>query len=325
MRKIMLDSVQYGMPSRLKLILAFATIYLVWGSTYLAIKFAIESIPTFLLGGLRFTTAGLILYAFLRYKGVPKPELRHWKSAAIVGLMLLTVGNGAVVWSEHIVPSGLVAMVFATIPLWTVLLIWVWKGNARPGASTTVGIFIGLLGLGFLVGPANTPGGPGVDPLAASVLVLASLSWAVGSIYSKGAPHPTSHLLAASMQMTAGGTMLLLIGTLMGEWSEVSAGLISMRSLLSFTYLVVFGSIIAFSAYVWLLRIVSPAYVSTHTYVNPLVAVVLGWAGGGEQLSGPTLTAAIIVVISVVLITSFRGTEPVDKRLRACSSPACSC
>lgn len=288
--------------SMLKVALALAAVYVIWGSTYLAILFAIETIPPFLMAGARYLTAGTVLYLWARFRGAPRPSLWHWRSALIVGAFLLLVGNGGVVWAEQYVESGLAALLISTEPLWIVLLVWLRPDGKKPGLRVISGLVLGFLGLMLLVRPGS--GGSDVNLLGAAVLVLASLSWAWGSLYGQRAKLPESPLLTTGMQMLAGGALLSLASFLTGEPGGFELAQVSMKSLLALGYLVVFGAIVAFTAYVWLLRVASPVLVSTYAYVNPVVAVLLGWAFAGEPLTAGTLVAAAVILTGVALITT---------------------
>ena len=290
-------------PSRPKLVAAFLAIYLIWGSTYLAIRFAIETIPPFLMAGARFVVAGSVLFAVARARGAPPPTMRQWGATTVVGLLLLLGGNGGVVWAEQVVPSGLAALIVATVPLWMVLLEWARPGGERPSATVAGGIALGLVGVALLVGPGRVAGVGRVDPLGAAVLLGASLAWAAGSLYSRRASLPIAPLLGAGMHMLSGGAALLLVGLLVGEGSRVVPETISAKSALALLYLIVFGAIIGFTAYVWLLRVTTPARVATYAYVNPVVAVLLGWALADEPLGLRVMAAAAMIVAAVALIT----------------------
>jgi drug/metabolite transporter (DMT)-like permease len=283
---------------------AFAAVYVVWGSTYLAILFAIETIPPFLMAGARFLVSGAALYAWTRSRGAPRPTRANWRAAAVVGAFLLVGGNGGVAWSEQRVPSGLAALLVATVPLWMVLLDWWRGGGARPTGRTWAGIAVGFLGLGILVGPAELLGGGAADPLGAGVLVLASVLWAIGSVDSRRAALPESPFQATAMEMLAGGALLVLVGSATGEWGRFDPAAVSGRSLLALAYLIAFGSCVGFTAYIWLLRHVEVAKVSTYAYVNPVVAVFLGWLLAGEPVTARTLAAAAVIVVAVAFITS---------------------
>ena len=287
----------------LKVIAAFAAVYLIWGSTYLAIRFAIETIPPFAMAGIRFLIAGGALYAWLRMRGAERPTLAHWRSAAIVGALLLLGGNGAVVWAEQRVASGHASLLVATEPLWIVLLEWLGPRGSRPSAWVFTGVALGLAGIALLVGPGTFAGGEPVDHIGAGVLVFASLSWAIGSLYSRKAKVPSSPLLGTAMQLLIGGVLLIVLATFTGEWSAIAPSAISLKSLGGLLYLVIFGSLVGFSCYIWLLRVSTPSRVSTYAYVNPVVAGVLGWAFAGEPLTMRTLLAAAVIVGAVALIT----------------------
>lgn len=287
--------------SRAKVVGAFAIVYVIWGSTYLAILYAIETLPPFLMAATRFLLAGVLLFAWARSRGVAPPTRGQWAACAVAGLLMLMAGNGAVVWAEQRVASGVAALLVAIVPCWMVLLEWL-QGGERPTGRVVAGLVLGLVGLGLLVGPEALMGGERIDAIGAVVLVVGGLGWAAGSLYSRGRRFPAPRMSTAA-QMLAGGAGLLVLGTLTGEWTRVDAAAVSPRSALAVLYLVVFGSLIAYSAYVWLLRVSTPAKVSTYAYVNPIVAVVLGWAFAGEAITARMLIAAAVIVAGVALIT----------------------
>jgi drug/metabolite transporter (DMT)-like permease len=292
--------------SRAHLVLGFAAVYILWGSTYLAIRFAVESFPPFVMAGTRHLTAGLILFAFLRWRGVPLPTARHWKSAAVIGALLLLGGNGLVSWSEQRVPSGLAALIVASVPLWMALVQGIQK-RRRPPTAVLTGLLVGLAGLMLLVVPGRFGGGEHVDLLGAAALLTAALSWVIGSLYSRRAVLPSSTLLAISMEMIAGGTILWIFGLAFGEGARIHAAEFTPKALFSLGYLVVFGSLIGFSAYIWLLKVSTPARVTTYAYVNPVVAVLLGWVFGGEALTLRIAISAALIVGAVALIIRYGG------------------
>ena len=294
--------------SRAQILAAFASIYLIWGSTYLAIRYAVQTIPPFLMGGLRFLVSGAILYAWARYRGADRPTRIHWRNAIIAGGFLLLGGNGAVVWAEQFVPSGLTALLVSILPFWLVIIEWVRPPRARPHGAVLVGLILGFIGIVVLVGPANLGGHGDVRPIGAVVLILGSLSWAIGSFYSRDAELPKSGLLTTGMEMLGGGALLLIVGMLTGELSQFDIHGISRASAIGLIYLITFGSLLGFTSYIWLLDKVSPARLGTYAYVNPVVAVVLGWAIAGERLSLRTVIAATIVICAVALITTARST-----------------
>ena len=302
---------------RFKVALAFLAIYLIWGSTYLAIRFAIETLPPFLMAGTRFLIAGAVLYAWMRLHGVPRPQGFQWRNTAIVGALLLLGGNGGVVWAEQIVPSGLAAVLIATSPLWMALLGWLWRG-ARPSRRVVIGLVLGFSGVVLLVGPGALNGQGQVAPLGAAVLILAALSWATGSLFAQQARLPAVSLLATAMEMLAGGALLFLAGLVTGEWAGVDLGTVSLRSLLALAYLILFGSLAGFSAYTWLLRVTTIAWASTYAYVNPVVAVFLGWALAGEALTLQTLLATAVIVAGGGLIIS----QQARRHVPAAEAPA---
>lgn len=300
-------------PSRLLTLAAFGAVYVIWGSTYLGIKYAIETLPPFLMAGGRFLIAGAVLYGLARLgfgdaeKRGERPQPSHWRAAAIIGMLLFLCGNGGVTWAEGRITSSLAALLVASEPLWIVLLAWLLPGGgSRPNAKVWLGLALGFAGVWLLVSAGASASGSdgGTNILGAGVVLGASLAWAVGSIYSLRARLPRSPLLSSGMQMLAGGSLLLLVGASTGELGRLDFHAISTRSVVAFLYLTVFGSIVAFTAYSWLLRNASPARVSTYAYVNPAVAVLLGWALAGEAMTTGSLVAAGIIVASVALITS---------------------
>ena len=289
--------------SRGKLVAAFAAVYVIWGSTYLAIRFALETLPPFLMAGARFLTAGAIVYGWMIARGAKHPTRTNWRDGLIVGGFLLLGGNGGVVWAEQYVASGLAALLVATLPIWMVLFDWLRGSGRKPTGRVTLGITLGLAGLVVLVGPQSFGTG-GVPLLPAVALVFASVAWAWGSLYSRGAVQPSSPMMATALQMLCGGALLVVAGTVVGEWRVLDLGDASLRSLLALLYLLVFGSIIGYSAYIWLLRHASPAHVSTYAYVNPVVAVFLGWLLADEPITARILIAAAIIVVGVAVIVS---------------------
>jgi drug/metabolite transporter (DMT)-like permease len=291
---------------RTKLVLAFGALYIVWGSTYLAIRIAIETMPGFLMAGARFLVAGSVLYAYARVRGgAERPTARQWRATAVVGALLLLGGNGGVVWAEQRVPSGLASLIVATVPLWMVLLDWARPGGRRPTLGVAAGLALGTVGLAVLVGPGVLTGHGAVDTLGALALVGSALSWASGSVYAQHAAIPRSPLLATGMEMLAGGVLLTVAAAVTGH-ASVSLADVSLRSWLALAYLVVFGSFVGYTAYVWLLKVAPPARVATYAYVNPVVAVLLGWAVLAEPLTPRTWAAAGIIVAGVATITLTR-------------------
>jgi drug/metabolite transporter (DMT)-like permease len=284
---------------------AFAIVYLVWGSTYLAIRFALETLPPFSMAAARFLVAGGAMYVFARVVvGAAAPTRAEWKTTAIVGVLLLVFGNGLVVWSELRVPSGMAALIVGVVPCCTVLVDWLRPNGTRPGGRVVMGLVLGLAGLFVLIGPDALMGGGRADYVGVAALVIASFTWSVGSIYSRHAPMPRSPVLATAMEMLAASVGLAILALLHGDFTaRAGAAPISLVSIAGWLYLVVFGSIVAFTAYVWLLQVSTPARVSTYAYVNPVVAVLLGFAIAGEPLTTRMMVAAAVIVSGVVLIT----------------------
>lgn len=293
--------------SRTRWLLAYAAVCLFWGGTYLGIKFAIESIPPLLMASLRYLVAGTLVLAWSRARSGERITVRHWGGAAVVGGLMLFGGNGGVCWAEQRVPSGTASLVIALSPLFMVSIEALRPGGQRPGPRVFAGIGLGLAGLALLVGPEQLVGAGRIDPLGALVLVVATLSWAAGSIHSRHAALPSSPLLATALQMLAGGAILLVAGLASGEGARFHLEAVTLRSWLAMGYLVLCGSIVALTAYVWLLRVSPPAKVASYTYVNPIVAVLLGWGLGGEALTPRTVLACLVIVAAVVLLTGARA------------------
>ena len=299
---------------RLRIALAFLSIYTIWGSTYLAIRFAIETFPPFLMAGLRFLIAGGVLYSWTRFRGAPSPTRANWKAATIVGGLLLLGGNGGVVKAEQVFPSGLTAILITTVPIWMALVELLRKDRIVPTLQVVLGLVLGFGGVVLLVGPADLAGSNGLNPLWAGVLIFAAFSWATGSVYSRKASLPKKPLLGSGMEMLAGGVLLLVVSLVSQEWVGFQASSVSFLSLVSFIYLIVFGSLLGFSSYVWLLTKTTTARVSTYAYVNPVVAVFLGYFLAGEQLTVRSLLASSVIVIAVVVITTYKSRQTVPDK-----------
>ncbi len=281
---------------------ALTAVYFFWGGTYLAMRFAVETLPPFTTAGIRFVCAGALVFCWQMARGAARPTAAHWKGAAAVGLLMLTAGNGGVMWAERTVPSGLAAIVIATVPLWMALLAWLWQGGGRPGARAGWGLATGFAGTVLLVGNADGAAA-GADWTGYAVLVGAAVAWAAGSLYSRVAPLPAAPLTGIALQMLTGGAGCLLAGLAGGEWAGLDLAAVTPRALLALGYLIFFGSIVGYSAYIWLLKAADPVLVSTYAYVNPVVAVALGWLLAGETLTPRDAAAAALIVLSVVAIT----------------------
>ncbi len=292
-------------------LMAFAAVYVVWGSTYLAIRIGIESFPPLILAGLRHITVGLFLYPILRRKTGIRPTAANWRTAVVTGALLLFVGNGGVSWAEQTVPSGIAALLVATVSLWLVIVDWLRPGGVKPAPRVAMGLLMGFLGLALLVGPAHLGGSERVDPRGAAVLVVASLAWACGSLYSKHGGMPSSPMLGVAMQSFAGGAILLIAGLFAGEFHALHLGAILLRSWLALAYLIVFGSGMGFSAYIYILHKSTAARVATYAFVNPVVALFLGWLIAGETITLRTVIAAAVILTAVILVITAPHPAPI--------------
>ena len=282
---------------------ALLIVYVVWGSTYLAIRIAIETLPPFLMAGVRFLVAGGLLYGWSIGRGNhanDRPGPAEWRAAAIVGAGLFLGGNGGVVFAETRIPSGVTALLVATLSLWMALLAWIFYGE-RPSKAAAIGLPLGFGGTALLIGPVETSG---IDPLGAGACLLASLSWGAASLYSRHAKLPARTAVSTSMQMLTGGVWMLLAGIVTGELARVRPATFSTASLGALVYLIVAGSLLAFTAFAWLIRHAPTPLVATYAYVNPVVAVALGWAFADEPVTPRMLLAGAIIIGSVVLIAT---------------------
>jgi len=292
-------------PRRWTIVAAFAALYLIWGSTYLGIRFAIESIPPLLMAGTRFFFAGAIMYVIARWQGAPKSSLAQWRVAFIIGACLLFCGNGGVTVAEQWVPSGLASLLVATVPIYIALLAWLSGSAPRPRALGLLGLAGGFVGVGILVAPAlSASPAPGVKHLGLGMLILlfGSLVWSIGSLYSRRIQHSVPPFLSSAQTMLCGGALMLIAGVLSGEGSDFRPGHLSLLSLGAFLYLVLVGAMAGYTAYIFLLRHCDPAKVATYAYVNPVVAVFLGAFFAGENLNARTILAGTIIVGSVTLV-----------------------
>jgi drug/metabolite transporter (DMT)-like permease len=297
-------------PARSSLTLAFAAIYLIWGSTYLGIRVAVETMPPFLMAGVRFLIAGALLFAFLKLRGAPWPTAAQWRANAIIGTFLLLGGNGAVVWAEQFVPSGLTALLIGVSPLFIVLTEWAWPGGARPGAITAGALLLGFAGVTWLAAPWQNAADGGLNLGGVIAILVGCISWGIGSIYSRHAKHGADAFLASSLQMLGGGAALLLAAVVCGDASRFQFAAVAPRSWLAFAYLIGVGSLVGFSTFVWLMKHSTPARVSTYAYVNPVVAVFLGWLLLHEPINSRTLVASTIIVAAVAIITVQKTATP---------------
>lgn len=291
---------------------AYASTWIIWGSTYIAIKWAVQTVPPFLTVALRSLAAGVILLAWARLRGDQGPTRTQWMAAVAAGAMYFLVGHGGLFWAEQRVATGPAALMIATEHFWVVLIAWMLPGGLPPSRRAAVGIAIGLVGVGLLTLGGGGEGG--IDPVGALVLLLASAGWAAGSVYFHGERRPASPLYASGMPLLMGGALLLGASTALGETARVTAADFTPVAIGSLLYLVVFGSVVAFTAFTWLVETEGPSRAGSYAYVNPFVAVLLGWAVANEPLTPRMLAAGAAIVLAVVLIV--RGT-----RARAPSQP----
>ena len=284
--------------------LAFAAVYILWGSTFLGIRIAIETIPPLAMAAIRHSLVGLILYTILRIKTGIRPTAAHWWTAAVTGVSLLCVSNGGLSWAEQRVPSGIAALLVATISLWLVILDWLRPRGTRPGPRVFVGLVLGFAGMALLVGPANLGGSRRIDLVGTGVLVIASFVWACASLYSKQRVMPESPLLVVAMQSLAGAAALWIAAIVSGELGTLHFAAISGRSWMALIYLVVFGSGMGFTAYLYILKHSTASKVATYAFVNPVVALFLGWMLAGETITMRTAIAAAVILTAVILVIS---------------------
>jgi drug/metabolite transporter (DMT)-like permease len=298
-----------------KTLLAFAIIYFVWGSTFLAIRIGVREVPPFLLAAMRFLVAGVVLYGWAIARGERSPSGRQWASVSLLALLIFVLDYGLVFWAEQRVPSGLAAVMMATIPAFMALSEIIFLGTQRLTVRLALALLIGLSGVAVLVSRSLNLGGAPIDELGAVALVVASMSWSVASALTRKLPLPPSKVMSSGAQMLAGGVFLALTSTALGEFQRFHPGAVSRGAWLSLLYLIVAGSIIAFTAYVWLIHHESPTKVGTYAYVNPVVAVLLGYFLGGEALGLRTILGTVCVLISVVVITTTRAKKAVGAPL----------
>jgi len=287
-----------------KTLLAFAIIYFVWGSTYLAIRVGVREVPPLLLAAMRFLFAGLVLYGWMIAKGERSPTTREWKSASLLAILIFVFDYGLLFWAEQRVPSGIAAVVMATIPAFiAVAEIFVLRTQELT-LRLTLALLIGIAGVAVLMSRSLNLGGAPVDRKGAMALIFASISWSVATVIARKLPLPTSKVMSSGAQMLAGGVFLTLAAAALGEFGNFHPSAISLGAWLSLLYLVVAGSIIGFTAYVWLIHHESPTKVGTYAYVNPVVAVLVGYVLGGEALGTRTILGTLFILISVIVITT---------------------
>lgn len=294
-------------PASWKILSAFAIIYLVWGSTYLAIRVGVLEMPPFLMAGIRFFLAGAILYAWIRFTGVPAPTRREWRDATILGALMFLMDYACLFWAEQRVPSGISAVILAAIPVCITLLEILILRTQKLTMRLAAGLGVGILGVGVLVNPFSSLGEAPLDHGGVIALVIACWGWSVGTIVTRRATLPKSKAMASGMQMLCGGIQLLVLAAVAGEFTRFHPRSISPAAWFSLFYLITAGSIVAFTAYVWLLHYESPTKVGTYAYVNPIVAVILGALLGGEAIGKRTVLAGFLILIGVAAITTIKA------------------
>jgi drug/metabolite transporter (DMT)-like permease len=298
-------------PATWKVLLAFSIIYFVWGSTYLAIRVGVQEVPPFLLAGMRFLLAGAILYAWMRTKGTPSPTSREWTAASMLAVLIFVLDYGLVFWAERRVPSGIAAVMMATIPVFMALSEILFLGTQRLTVRLAFALAVGIGGVAVLVSRSLSLGEVPVDTAGASALVVAAISWSLAAALTRKMPLPASKPMSSAAQMLSGGVLLTLVSGALGEFHGFHPHAVSRGAWIALAYLVVAGSIVAFTAYVWLLHYESPTKVGTYAYVNPVVAVALGHFLGGEAVGPRTLLGTLLVLVSVVVITTASARKPV--------------
>jgi drug/metabolite transporter (DMT)-like permease len=297
-------------PAPWKILLAFAIIYFVWGSTYLAIRVGVREMPPFLMAGMRFTAAGLALYEWMRLTGVPSPTWIEWRGATILGTLMFLIDYACLFWAEQRVPSGVSAVILATIPVCITLLEIIFLRTQRLSVRLSLGLLVGIVGVAVLMDPRASLGEVPLDRGGAIALLVACCGWSVGTVVSRRIVLPDSKPMSAAAQMLSGGVQLLILAALSGEVSHFRAQDISRVAWFSLVYLIIAGSIVGYTAYVWLLHYESPTKVGTYAYVNPVVAVIVGAGIGGEVIGRRTLLGMALILVSVVAITTMKSRQP---------------
>lgn len=297
-------------PSRAAVVLAFATLYLVWGSTYLAIRVSVATMPPFGMASVRFVIAGALLLGFLLARGGARPTGRQWLVNTVIGTFLLLGGNGLVVWAEQFIVSSVVALLLGATPLFFVLTEWFWPGGSRPRAATFAVLLLGFAGVAWLAAPWEGEANGGYHPGGMLALLGACIFWSIGSIYSRHAKHGADPFTASALQMLGGGAVIGVVALVHGDFARFDPAAVSARSWVAFVYLVFVGSLAGFSAFVWLMKHCPPAKVATYAYVNPVVAVFLGWLMLDEPVGPRTLAASAVILTAVAIITVQKNRAP---------------
>jgi len=291
-------------PRAWKVLLAFSIIYFVWGSTFLAIRVGVREVPPFLLAGMRFLVAGLVLFGWMRASGTPSPTRREWGGATLLALLIFVCDYGLLFWAERRVPSGVAAVMLATIPVFMSLSEIIILKTQRLTIRLAATLVVGIGGVAVLVSHSVSFGDAPIDPVGACALIAAAISWSAASALTRKVPLPAEKAMSSGVQMLAGGVLLVLAAGLLGEFRRFQMQAVSAKAWLALAYLIVAGSIVGFTAYVWLIHHESPTKVGTYAYVNPVVAVLVGYFFGGEALGPRTIAGAALVLVSVVVITT---------------------
>jgi drug/metabolite transporter (DMT)-like permease len=307
----MTTTTQTADPPRLHLFLALTSVYIIWGSTYIGIHFMTEHLPPLFMSSIRFLVAGSLMYGFVRLKrAAPAPTLSNWKAASLIGTLLLVVGNGGLAIALRTIPTGIAALLVATLPLWIAILNWVTFNKTRPSVQVMAGLLLGLAGMVILIGPDRLAAGQkGLDPFGVALIIMGSISWAIATLQSPRANLPKFQLLSTAIQMISAAVFSFIASFFLEDWSEIGIYFFTWKPMLALGYLITFGSIIGFTSYTWLVRNAPPSLVSTYAYVNPLVAMFLGAALAAETLSERSILAAVTIIAGVVLITAKRKTK----------------
>jgi drug/metabolite transporter (DMT)-like permease len=309
-------------PARWKVLLAFSMIYFVWGSTYLAIRVGVQEMPPFLMAGLRFTAAGFVMYLWMRFSGTPSPTWREWKGVTLLGSLMFLLDYACLFWAEQRIPSGITAVILAMIPVCITLLEIIFLRTQALGVQLVSGLVAGILGVGVLANPWASLGEAPLDHRGVIALLVACVGWSVGTIVTKRLILPASKPMSAATQMLTGGVQLLILAAVSGEFAQFHANSISGKAWFALIYLIVAGSIIAFTAYVWLLDFESPTRVGTYAYVNPVMAVILGGLIGGEVIGPRTILGTVLILIGVAAITTAKAKKAPSKIAEAGAATA---
>ncbi len=301
---------------KLKILLAFAAIYIIWGSTYLAIRYAVETIPPLMMIGIRSITAGAILYFFSRFKSKEKIRRENILPLFTLGALFFLIGHGLLAWAQQYVPSGMAAVLVTPEPLWIMGIEWFYLKDTRVKLRGILGLFLGFGGVVYLIASTTISTTSENNFLGSALIVIGTLSWGVGAVYSRVANVPKSPVLSSGMELIFGGTLVLITSFMLGEQSQFHLSQVSLKSFFGILYLIIFGSVIAFSAYIWILGHTSVTRISTHTYVNPVIAVFLGWLFANEQITTTLLISTGIIIISVYLVLSDQYRNRKNKQVK---------